>query len=85
MRETTMHDDTTIEDVYARFARIWGNGLPLINRRALSAAISALGLGLGDVTDEWLRSLDDDWVHGRSDYPFHDDGLNRRYRHLIVG
>jgi hypothetical protein len=75
---------TALDEVYARFARIWANSEPLVNVRALRAAIDALGVPPKDVSDDQLRSLNEDWVHGLSNRPFDDEALNRKYQRITT-
>ena len=75
----------SMEAAYARFARIWANSEPLVNPRALRAALAALGVSPSQVTDEQLRSLNDDRVHGLSNRPFRDDDLNKKYQRITSG
>ena len=74
-----------LEDAYARFASIWANSEPLVNPRALRAALAALGVSPREVTDEQLRALNEDWVHGLSNRPFSDDTLNKKYQRITSG
>lgn len=79
-----MREQVTLDDVYRTFCRIWADGAPIVDEHSVAVAIEAQGLELGEVTDEWLRSLDPDWVHYRAHAPFHDAALNQRYRALAA-
>lgn len=74
-----MAGDKALVDVYRRFERIWADSQTLVQPTALAAAIGASRVGLDDVTDDWLRALDRDWVYGHGNRPFRDEELNRRY------
>jgi hypothetical protein len=70
----------TLDEVNDAFARIYANSHPIRSRDELDAAVRAAGLSYDDVTDEWLRSLDESWVFLQSDAPFDDESANRAYR-----
>jgi hypothetical protein len=78
-----MREEISLHDIYARFARIWADGVPIVDVSVLGAAIHAQGLELRQVSNDWLRGLDADWVHGETSQPFHDEVLNRRYRQIL--
>lgn len=69
-----------IEQVYARFARIWKNGHPVRSAAELGAAVRAAELEPEQVSDEWLRSLSRAWVYHDAEDPFDDERVNRAYR-----
>lgn len=71
---------TEIEELYARFARLWANSHPVRSAAELEAALRACGLEHEDASDDWLRSLSRDWVYHESDDPFTDAAANRAYR-----
>jgi hypothetical protein len=71
---------TGIEDLYARFARIWANSHPVRSAPELEAAVRAAGRDHDSVDDEWLRSLSRDWVYHQAEDPFEDELDNRAYR-----
>jgi hypothetical protein len=71
------------EIVYARFAELWANSLPIRGEEDLDAAVHAAGLDYDEIDDGWLRSLSPRWVHFQTDEPFRDEIANREYRRLI--
>lgn len=71
-------------DVYRRFVSIWANGEPVRDAHQLGAAVRAAKLTFDQVTDDWLRSLSRDWVHGYTDAPFEDEQANRVYRRELT-
>jgi hypothetical protein len=73
-----------MSDVYRRFMKIWADGVPIVDESLLAVAIDAQALSPGDVTDDWLRALDSDWVHFRGNQPFRDPLLNQRYLRLAA-
>lgn len=79
-----MADDSHYRDAYRRFSEMWANGKPVRPEHELEAAIRAAGLGDAPVTDDWLRSLHQDWVYGESDEPFSNPRENRSYRRELT-
>jgi len=80
-----MTNKNEIEELYASFARMYANGTPIRGPFELVAAIRAAGLDPGTVTDEWLESLNRDWVYGDSFVPFQDAAANRLYHRFLTG
>jgi len=74
-----------LKKLYASFARIYGDGKPVRGPLELVAAIRAAGLELQDVTEDWLKALNDDWVYGESILPFRDPAANRLYHRFLKG
>ncbi len=74
-----------LEDLYASFARVYGDGKPIRGIRELLAAIHAAGLAPENVTEDWLKALNADWVYGESFMPFQDPAANRRYQRFLQG
>lgn len=73
-----------IQDAYERFFRVWGNSEPIRRPDELAAALTAAGKDPAQANEDWLRSLDRDWVYGDSDAPFKDERTNREYRRLVA-
>ena len=80
-----MTDSNDLEELYASFARIYADGKPIRGAFELVAAIRAAGLEPGNVNEEWLRSLNQDWVYGEALLPFQDVAANRLYRQFLMG
>jgi len=80
-----MTDSNDLEELYALFARIYADGKPIRGAFELVAAIRAAGLEPGNVNEEWLRSLNQDWVYGEALLPFQDVAANRLYRQFLTG
>jgi hypothetical protein len=80
-----MTDKNAVEELYASFARIYADGKPIRGVFELIAAIRATGLDLEEVTDEWLRGINADWVYGESLLPFQDPATNRLYQRFLLG
>jgi len=78
-------DPNDLEKLYASFARIYGDGKPIRGVFELVAAIHAAGLEPENVTENWLRALNEAWVHGESLLPFQDPVANRLYQRLLTG
>jgi hypothetical protein len=78
-------DPNDLEKLYASFARIYADGKPIRGVFELVAAIHAAGLDPENVTENWLRALNEDWVHGESLLPFQDPVANRLYQRLLTG
>ena len=74
----------TIDDVYQQFSEIWADGEPIRTRSELGAAVRAGKVDLSEITPDWLRGLDREWVYGRAEDPFADDRKNREYRRLVA-
>ena len=74
-----------LEDLYASFARIYGDGKPIRGILALVAAIHAAGLEPEKVTEDWLKTLNADWVYGEALMPFQDPAANRLYQRFLQG
>ena len=43
-----------------------------------------IGIARPAWTDDQLRALNEDWVHGLSNRPFADDSLNRKYQRIAA-
>ena len=74
-----------LEDLYALFARVYGDGKPIRGMLELVAAIQAAGLEPENVTEDWLKTLNADWVYGEALMPFQDPGANRLYQRFLQG
>jgi hypothetical protein len=74
-----------LEERYSWFARIYADGKPIRGIFELGAAIRAAGLEPANVTEDWLRALNRDWVHGESLLPFRDAAANRLYQRFLLG
>ncbi len=68
---------------YRRFRSMYANSKPIRGQHSFEAAVRAANWPFDDVSDEFLRSLDTDWVHGLNDTPFSSAESNRRYRRLV--
>lgn len=79
-----MNEDQ-LKSLYASFAKIYGDGLPIRPPIELVAAIRAAGLDPETVTTEWLKTLSQDWVYGKSILPFQDAVANRLYQQILRG
>jgi len=79
-----MNEDQ-LNALYASFAEIYADGLPIRRPIELVAAIRAAGLDPETVTREWLKALSDDWVYGKSILPFQDAVTNRLYQQILRG
>jgi hypothetical protein len=84
--KTTQASDARapLDALYVRFTRIWSNGKPVVGLHALAAMCAALGAYPNEISDEQLRALNEDWVHGESNRPFKDEELNRRYLRIAA-
>jgi hypothetical protein len=71
---------TGIDDLYARFARLWANSHPVRSAPELEAALRARGKSYAEADDAWLLSLSAAWVYHESEDPFDDEQDNRAYR-----
>ena len=80
-----MTDPNELEELYASFARVYGDGKPIRGILELVAAIHAAGLEPENVTEDWLKTLNDDWVYGESLMPFQDSVANRLYQRILKG
>jgi len=80
-----MTDSNELEELYASFARVYGDGKPIRGLLELVAAIHAAGLDPKNVTEDWLKALNDDWVYGESLMPFQDTTANRLYQRFLKG
>ena len=80
-----MNDRKDLEELYATFARIFADGKPIRGVFELVAAINAAGLEPENVTEDWLRALNGDWVYGDSLVPFQDPKANRLYQRFLTG
>jgi|GEM_PF-1338333 len=80
-----MTDRNELEKLYASFARIYADGKPIRGAFELVAAIRAAGLEPEDVTEDWLRTLNRDWVYRESLAPFQDPIANRLYHRILAG
>jgi hypothetical protein len=74
----------TMDDVYRQFREMWADGEPTRTRSELTAAVRAANVEPAEITADWLRGLDREWVYGRGDDPFADDRKNREYRRLVA-
>jgi len=74
-----------LDNLYASFARVYGDGKPIRGLLELVAAIHAAGLDPENVTEDWLKALNDDWVYGESLMPFQDASANRLYQRCLKG
>lgn len=79
-----MTDSSDLEKLHASFARIYGDGKPLRGVFELVAAIHAAGLEPENVTEDWLRALNEDWVYGEALLPFQDPTANRLYQRFLT-
>ena len=77
-----MHDET-LDAVYAKFASMYADSKAIRWKDELDLAIRAAGLEYGEVSRDWLASLNRPWVYGQSDEPFGDPQNNRAYRRLL--
>ena len=80
---TRIVNDEQIETLYAKFTQIFANGKPVRRAFELIAAVRAAGYDPETVSQRWLRTLDVDWVHGKSGEPFRDAGANRLYERFL--
>ncbi len=78
-------NEEQVKSVYASFAEIFADGMPIRRPAELVAAIRAAGLEPEAVTTEWLEVLNEDWVYGKSLLPFQDSLTNRLYRQILRG
>jgi hypothetical protein len=81
----SMTNKNELEELYASFARIYGDGKPIRGAFELVAAIRAAGLEPDQVTEDWLKTLNRDWVYGESLLPFQDPAANRLYQRILIG
>ena len=80
-----MTDPNDLQQLYATFARIYADGKPIRGVFELVAAIHAAGLEPENVTEDWLRALNGDWVYGESLLSFQDPAANRLYQRFLIG
>ena len=80
-----MTESDDLEALYASFARMYADGKPIRGVFELVAAIHAAGLEPKNVSADWLRSLNRDWVYGEALLPFQDLAANRLYRKFLTG
>lgn len=80
-----MTEKNELQKLYASFARIYGDGKPIRGVFELLAAIRAAGLEPERVTEDWLETLNRDWVYGDSLLPFQDPAANRLYHRILTG
>ena len=80
-----MTDNSELQELYASFARTYADGKPIRGAFELVAAIRAAGLEPEQVTEDWLKTLNRDWVYGESLLPFQDPAANRVYRRILTG
>jgi hypothetical protein len=73
----------TLDDVYQQFHDIWADSEPLRTRSELAAAVRAAKVEPAEITADWIKGLDREWVYGRGEDPFADDRKNREYRRLV--
>lgn len=76
-------NEEELQQLYASFAKIYADGLPIRRPFELVAAVQAAGQDAETVTDAWLKTLNEDWVYGRAMVPFREPGANQLYRQLI--
>jgi hypothetical protein len=79
-----MNEDQ-LKSIYASFSGIYADGTPVRRPIELVAAIRAAGLEPEDVTTQWLKALNEDWVYGKSILPFQDAVTNRLYQQILRG
>jgi hypothetical protein len=72
-----------LDDVYRQFREIWSDSEPVRSRSEVAAALRAADVEPPEITVDWLRGLDREWVYGRGEDPFADDLKNREYRRLL--
>lgn len=77
--------EDTLNELYASFADILADGIPIRQPIELVAAIHAAGVDPEIVTADWLKTLNRDWVYGRSMLPFQDAAANHLYQQLLRG
>ena len=78
-------NEEQLKTLYASFAKIHADGTPIRRPIELFAAVRAAGLDPETVTADWLKTLNEDWVHGKSIRPFQDAAANRLYQQLLGG
>jgi hypothetical protein len=78
-------NDERIETLYAAFSEIFANGTPIRRPFEVVAAVRAAGHDPETVTRDWLRTLNEDWVYGKSVLPFRDPATNRLYQQYLRG
>ncbi len=79
-----MNEDQ-LKTLYASFAEIYADGIPIRRPVELVAAVRAAGLEPEAVTEDWLKALNEDWVYGQSILPFQDAVANRVYQQILRG
>ena len=79
-----MNEDQ-LKTLYASFAEIYADGIPIRRPVELVAAVRAAGLEPEAVTKDWLKALNEDWVYGQSILPFQDAVANRLYQQILRG
>ena len=78
-------NEKQLKSLYASFAEIYADGTPIRQPIELVAAVHAAGLDPETVTADWLKTLNEDWVYGKSILPFQDAATNRLYQQLLRG
>ncbi len=78
-------NEEKLKALYASFAQIYADGKPIRQPMDLVAAVQAAGLDPTIVTEDWLRTLNEEWVYGESIFPFQDAVTNRLYQQLLRG
>jgi hypothetical protein len=78
-------NEEELRGLYASFAEIYGDGTPIRRPIELLAAVRAAGHDPEIVTVDWLKTLNEDWVYGKSILPFQDAAANRLYQQLLSG
>lgn len=78
-------NEEQLKALYASFAEIYADTTPIRGPFELMAAVRAAGLEPEAVTADWLKTLNEDWVYGKSILPFQDAGANRLYQLLLRG
>ena len=76
-------NEEKLQQLYASFASIYADGVPIRRPFELIAAVQAAGQDPETVTNAWLKTLDEDWVYGKAMLPFRDSGANQLYRQLL--
>jgi len=74
----------SLASAYQHFLHKYADSDPVRDSKDFEAAVRAARIPLDDLSEEWIESLDNAWVYGRSDRPFDDDRANREYRRLVT-
>lgn len=78
-------NEEQLNTLYASFAKVYADGMPIRRPIELVAAIRASGVDPEAVTTDWLKALNEDWVYGKSVLPFQDAVTNRLYQQILRG